>query len=64
MAIRQDQMRDALLGFERNLDRHLGTDFAATDTAATDFAATDTAATDTAAMRSALHDALGEESQE
>ncbi len=31
MAIRQDQMRDALLGFERNLDRHLGTDFAATD---------------------------------
>ena len=31
LAIRQDQMRDALLGFERNLDRHLGTDFAATD---------------------------------
>lgn len=31
MAIRQDQMRNALLGFERNLDRHLGTDFAATD---------------------------------
>ncbi len=30
LAIRQDQMRDALLGFERNLDRHLGTDFAAT----------------------------------
>jgi translin len=31
LAIRQDQMRDALLGFERNLDRHLGTDFVATD---------------------------------
>lgn len=31
LAIRQDQMRMALLGFERNLDRSLGTDFAATD---------------------------------
>ena len=31
MAIRQDQMREALLGFERNLDRNLGTNFAATD---------------------------------
>jgi translin len=30
MAIRQDQMRQALLGFEENLDRHLGTDFART----------------------------------
>lgn len=29
MAIRQDQMRAALLGFERNLDRNLGTNFAA-----------------------------------
>ena len=31
LAIRQDQMRAALLGFERNLDRNLGTNFAATD---------------------------------
>ena len=31
MAIRQDQMREALLGFERNLDRNLGTNFAATE---------------------------------
>ncbi|MBE2237634.1 MAG: haloacid dehalogenase [Caldilineaceae bacterium] len=31
LAIRQDQMRDALLGFERNLDHYLGTDFAVTD---------------------------------
>jgi translin len=30
MAIRQDQMRQALLGFEQNLDRHLGTNFAQT----------------------------------
>ena len=33
MAIRQDQMRDALLGFERNLDRSLGTSFAAANPA-------------------------------
>ncbi len=49
MAIRQDQMRDALLSFERNLDRHLGTDFAATDIVA---------------ASAGLHDALSEESQE
>jgi translin len=29
LAIRQDQMREALLSFETNLDRHLGTQFAA-----------------------------------
>ena len=29
LAIRQDQMRQALLSFETNLDRHLGTQFAA-----------------------------------
>jgi len=29
LAIRQDQMRQALLSFEQNLDRHLGTQFAA-----------------------------------
>lgn len=28
LAIRQDQMRQALLSFEQNLDRHLGTQFA------------------------------------
>ncbi len=33
MAIRQDQMRQALLSFESNLDRHLGTQFAATELA-------------------------------
>lgn len=34
LAIRQEQMRKALLSFETNLDRHLGTDFAAGETAA------------------------------
>jgi translin len=33
LAIRQDQMRQALLSFETNLDRHLGTQFAATELA-------------------------------
>jgi translin len=28
LAIRQDQMRQALISFEENLDRHLGTQFA------------------------------------
>jgi translin len=28
LAIRQDQMRQALISFEANLDRHLGTQFA------------------------------------
>jgi translin len=28
LAIRQDQMRQALVSFEANLDRHLGTEFA------------------------------------
>lgn len=31
MAIRQEQMRQALMGFEANLDQLLGTDFAATE---------------------------------
>jgi translin len=33
LAIRQDQMRLALLSFETNLDRHLGTQFAASEPA-------------------------------
>ena len=39
MAIRQDQMRQALLSFETNLDRHLGTQFAATEPLASPLAA-------------------------